>query len=114
MLFKPERIPPHIGLIANNQFFDLNVKGKNVAAQLNDERLFSATNAFLALKLNLNENSEFLSPFFAKYIPTSILFWQTKIIIFWEEGGGQLNPYCRPHTLVRLLERSNAPSRLQF
>ena len=67
MLFKPERIPPHIGLIANNQFFDLNVKGKNVAAQLNDERLFSATNAFLALKLNLNENSEFLSPFFAKY-----------------------------------------------
>ena len=55
-----------------------------------------------------------MSPFFAKYIPTSILFWQTKIIIFWEEGGGQLNPYYRPHTLVRLLERSNAPSRLQF
>jgi hypothetical protein len=67
MLFKPDRIPPHIAIIANNRFYDLNVNGKNIGTLLDKTRLFAPTTSFLAIKLNVNESNEFISAFFAKY-----------------------------------------------
>ena len=67
MLFKPERIPPHLGFIVNNELYDVSVKGKNAGAKVNFDKLFAANHSFMAIKLNITENKEFLYAFFTKY-----------------------------------------------
>ena len=73
--------------------------------------LFSLKNGFL-----LPINYKYLEnvSFFCKIYSHIHLILANKNYYFLGGGRGAMNPYYRPHTLARLLERSNAPSRLQF
>ncbi len=67
LILKPERIPPHLALIADNHLYELHIKGKNIALPVCYETFFAAHHSYLAIQLNTLPDKKRLQQVFARY-----------------------------------------------